>query len=64
MIARIALPRWLIASFSSGGSSALVSVVPAGDEDRVVAEAVVAARLADQPAGHPPVDDDLARRPA
>ena len=59
MIARIALPRWLIASFSAGGSSPLVSVFPVSDEDRVVAEAVVTPRLVLQPAGHPPLDHDL-----
>ena len=37
--ARKALPRWLIASFSAGVSSALVRAVAVGDEDRVVAEA-------------------------
>ena len=59
--ARSAWPRWLIASFSSLGNSALVTSSPSGHEDRVVAEAIGASRLANQPARHPPVDHELGR---
>ena len=48
----MALPRWEIASFSSTVSSADVRSPPLGHEQHVVAEAAVAAGLADDPAGH------------
>ncbi len=59
--ARAARPRWLIASFSAGSSSAIVrpSRDVVGHEGGVVAEAAVAARLVRERAGAASLDDLL-----
>ena len=61
--ARNAWPRWLIASFSPDGSSALVTGLAVRDEDRVVAEAV-ACRAARGSAGRASVPSTTSSRPS